>query len=184
MLATEQLKEEHQAIKVMLEILDAICTRLEADQQVDPQHLQQILDFIRIFCDSCHHHKEEDLLFPALEAAGIPREDGPIGMMLMEHDQGREYVSNLARTIADYKVGNPQAVKRIVENARGYVNLLNEHIDKEDNILYMIADMHLSEEQQKELLKGFEKIEAEKIGPGRHEEFHQLLDNLKKIYLN
>lgn len=184
MLATEQLKKEHQAIQVMLEILEAICTRLEANQQVDPQHLEQILDFIRIFGDSCHHHKEENLLFPDLEAAGIPREDGPVGMMLMEHDQGREYVRNLARAIIGYKAGDPQATEGIVENARGYVNLLNEHIDKEDNILYMMADMHLTEEQQRDLLKGFEKIEAEKIGPGRHEEFHQLLDTLKKIYLN
>lgn len=184
MLATEQLKKEHQAIKVMLEILEAICTRLEANQRVDPQHLEQILDFIRTFCDSCHHYKEENLLFPVLEAAGIPREDGPIGMMLMEHDQGREYVSNLNRAIADYKAGDPQAAEEIGENARGYVNLLNEHIDKEDNILYMMADMHLTEEQQRDLLGGFEKIEAEKIGPGKHEEFHQLLDTLKKIYLN
>lgn len=184
MTATEQLKNEHRAIEVMLEVLEAICTRLEQGQQVDPQHLKQILEFIRVFCDSCHHHKEENLLFPNLEAAGIPREDGPIGMMLMEHDQGREYVRNFTEAIADYKVGDLQATEGIVENAQGYINLLRQHIDKEDNILYMMADMHLTEKQQRDLLKGFEKIEAEKIGPGKHEEFHQLLDNLKKIYLN
>lgn len=57
-------------------------------------------------------------------------------------------------------------------------------LTKEDNILYMMADAHISEEIQKELLEKFQKVEDEKIGPGKHEEFHRLLEGLKKNYLN
>ncbi len=64
-----------------------------------------------------------------------------------------------------------------------YVNLLRQHIDKEDNILYMMADKHLSDKKQKELLEEFEKFEKEEMGPGIHKKYHNFLHQLKKIYV-
>ncbi|MGQ9493468.1 MAG: hemerythrin domain-containing protein [Anaerolineae bacterium] len=95
MRATEQLMEEHRAIETVLNILENVCQRLETGKAVDAEHLEHILEFIRIFADRCHHGKEEDLLFPAMEKAGIPREGGPIGVMLIEHVQGRNYVRGM-----------------------------------------------------------------------------------------
>jgi len=180
---TEQLKEEHKAIKLMLRIAEKVNEKLEAGEEVNPEHLEQIVEFIRVFADKCHHGKEEDLLFVAMEEAGIPKEGGPIGVMLAEHDMGRSYVRGLSQAVARYKAGDRGVSPAIIENARNYVALLSQHIDKEDNILYPMADMHLSEAQQEELLEGFEKVEREKIGPGRHEEFHKLLDHLQEVYL-
>lgn len=180
---TDQLKEEHQAIKLMLKILEAISLKLEKGKKVDSDHLDKILDFIRLFADRCHHAKEEDSLFIAMEKAGIPKEAGPIGMMLEEHQLGRDYVKAMGQAVAEYKKGEKGASEDIVENSRGYISLLDQHIDKEDNILYFMADAHLSERVQKELLGQFEKIEEERIGPGRHEAFHKLLHQLKEIYL-
>jgi hypothetical protein len=78
MKATEQLRNEHEGIKLMMHILWKLSGKLEAGEEVDPEHLEKIIEFFRIFADKCHHGKEEDLLFPVLEAAGIPREGGPI----------------------------------------------------------------------------------------------------------
>jgi len=66
MTPTEQLKEEHEAIKLMLRILDKVCDKLESGEEVNPEHLDQILEFIKVFADKCHHGKEEDLLFQQL----------------------------------------------------------------------------------------------------------------------
>lgn len=181
--ATEQLKKEHEGIKLMLSIMDEICNRLEAGKKVSTKDIDSIIEFIKTFADKCHHAKEEDLLFPAMEEAGIPREEGPIAVMLMEHDQGRSYVKGLGEAAAKYKDGDQKAAGKIIENARNYINLLTQHIDKEENILYNIADMHISEKEQKELLKKFDKIEIERIGKGKHEKFHKLLQSLKKAYL-
>lgn len=183
MISTEQLMEEHKGIKLMLIILEEFCKKLESGEKVDQDHLDQIIDFIRIFADKCHHGKEEDLLFPAMEKAGVPKEGGPIGVMLMEHDYGREYVKGMSQAIGKYKSGDTEASVEIVENARAYIELLTQHIYKEDNILYPIADKFLSEKTQKELYEDFEKIEIEKIGAGTHERFHELLHKLKNIYL-
>lgn len=170
---TEQLKAEHEGIKLALKILEAVCRKIETRDKVDPKDLADILEFITVFADKCHHGKEEDLLFPAMVEAGVPREGGPIEVMLAEHNEGRGYVRQMKEAQG----------KEFVEPARNYINLLTQHIDKEDNILYMIADMHLAEEKQKGLLEQFEKVEKEKIGEGKHEEFHKLLEKLSNVYL-
>jgi|YNPNPStandDraft_1061719.scaffolds.fasta_scaffold126390_1 hemerythrin-like domain-containing protein len=182
MRATELLMEEHRAIETMLRILEGVCQRLQAGETVDAEHLERILEFIRVFADQCHHGKEEDLLFPAMEMAGIPREGGPIGVMLIEHTQGREYVKGMSNAVSRYQAGESKAASDFIANARGYIALLRQHISKEDNILYRMADMHLTAEKQEELLKQFERVERERIGPGKHEQFHQLLEQLGKIY--
>src|SRR5512147_1720406 len=92
---SQQLKDEHEGILLMLVILGKACAKLEKQQKVDLNHLEQMVDFFKIFADKCHHGKEEDLLFPEMEKAGIPKERGPIGVMLVEHGKGRDYVRGM-----------------------------------------------------------------------------------------
>ena len=49
-------------------------------------------------------------------------------------------------------------------------------------MLFEMADARLSEIQQEKIFDEFENLEEEKIGLGRHEEFHKLLDELAGIY--
>ncbi len=179
--STEILKEEHKVIKVILDVLEEITKRAEKREKIDSDDVLKIIDFIRTFADKCHHGKEEDLLFVEMEKAGVPKEGGPIGVMLQEHDIGRNYVRGMDEAIKKYK-SNKTGIKEFIENAYGYVDLLRQHIDKEDNILYMMADMHLSSAQQEKLIKEFDKVE-EKMGEGVHEKYHKLAESLKEKYL-
>lgn len=181
---TEQLIEEHNAIKIMLKIIEKVSQKLQAGEKVDVKHLDSIVDFIRTFADRCHHGKEEDLLFSAMAEVGIPNEGGPIGVMLSEHETGRNYVRGMIEGITKYKEGEDKAGLQIAENARNYVVLLAQHIDKEDNVLYPMADIHLTESTQKKLIDEFEKVEQEKIGVDKHQELHRILEELSKIYLH
>ncbi len=179
---TEELMTEHRAIERMLRILEHVADRLEAGTVTDPADLEAMVEFIRVFADRCHHGKEEDLLFQAMEAAGVPRQGGPIGVMLAEHTLGRDYVRGMAEAIPRYAAGEAGAAARFAENARGYVALLSQHIVKEDQILYPIADRVLSQQTQAELSRGFARVEEERVGPGKHEAFHALLDRLEATY--
>jgi hemerythrin-like domain-containing protein len=183
MTATEQLKAEHGAIKLVLRIIEKMCERLKSGDDVQPEHLEQVLEFLKVFADKCHHTKEEELLFPALEKIGVPREEGPIGVMLAEHNKARQYVKGMGEGIARYKAGGGRAAAKIVENGMAYIRILTAHIDKEDNVLYPIADARLPKSVQDELLARFDKVETQKIGDGKHEEFHRMLENLEKVYL-
>jgi len=176
--ATDILVEEHQVIQRIIAVLNAAARKLEAGQAVSPDVFRQAVDFIRTFADRCHHGKEQDLLFPALERQGIPREGGPIGVMLYEHDQGRAFVRQMAEATEALAGGDAAAQAALLGGARGYADLLTEHIYKEDNILYPMANRVLSEADQQELLEKFEGVE-ESMGEGTHERYVALVEALE-----
>ena len=180
----KDLKMEHDAVQLTLRILDKICQKIEQSGEIiDLQHIDQLLEFFKVFVDKCHHGKEEELLFPALENVGVSREGGPIEVLLHEHQQGREYVQNMNAALVQYKKGDRTAVDEFMKTAKGYINLLNQHIDKENGVLFPLAEKHLSEQEQEKLWEGFEMIETQKIGVGKHDEFHKMLDKLESVYL-
>lgn len=180
---TAILKEEHELILVMLQVVDAACTKIEKGENVSPEHIDEMIDFIRNFADRCHHVKEEKLLFPALETAGIGREGGPIGVMLAEHAAGRNFVKGMEEAHNKMKGGDGLASGNFIGDAREYVILLDGHIMKENNVLFAMADERLTENQQKTLLEEFDRVEREEIGAGVHEKYHELLHRLRDVYL-
>jgi hemerythrin-like domain-containing protein len=183
MKATQQLKDEHEGIRLMLNIMDNISTSIENGKELNINHFERILDFLKVFVDKCHHGKEEDILFPDLVVHGLPKEGGPIGVMLKEHQLGREHIKSISTAFNEYKSSDKPAITRIISGSRDYVELLRNHIEKENNILFIMADKALDESEQSKLFDDFEKLEIEKIGQGKHEEYHKLLKELKNIYL-
>jgi hemerythrin-like domain-containing protein len=183
MKATQQLKDEHEGIKRMLNIMEKISKDLEPGNSLNIDHYEKIIDFIKGFADKCHHGKEEDILFPAMVNHGIPGEEGPIAVMLNEHQLGRDHIKTLCCYFDDFKAGNKSAAIGITINSMNYVRLLRNHIEKENKILFMLADKVLNEEEQLKIFEAFEKLEVEKIGIGKHEEYHHLLKELESIYL-
>jgi len=146
-----------------------------------PSHLAQLLDFFKGFVDRCHHSKEEDVLFPELERRGVSRQGGPIGVMLSEHEQGRGHVRELDASLGRLRDGDAGAAASIRELAVAYRHLLQQHIDKENHILFPLADRLLAEMDDK-LNEEFETIERERVGQGKHEAYHAMLRTLHGHY--
>ncbi len=184
MTPTDQLKAEHEGIKLMLRILEKVCAEIKTEKRVNEEQFSKILEFFKVFADKCHHGKEEDLLFPVLEEAGIPKQGGPIGVMLLEHAEGRSCIKGMSEAFEKYKNGDKNACEKIAENAQKYILILTGHIEKENNVLFPWADKVLFKAKQEELNEKFEELEVERIGAGKHEEFHKLLHQLKEIYLD
>ncbi len=164
----------------MLAVLETAAQRLEAGERVRPGLFREAVDFVRNFADKCHHGKEEAHLFPRLEERGVPKEGGPLGIMLHEHDAGREYIGVIDAAIGAYEGGDEAAARVIAESVRGYVALLGEHIWKEENVLFPMADQVLSARDQRELEERFEQVETEMLGPGVHERYHELLERTER----
>jgi hemerythrin-like domain-containing protein len=59
--------------------------------------------------------------------------------------------------------------------------LLRDHIYKEDNILFKMADAAVSSGEQARLVKAFDHIEETVMGPGVHERYHAMIDEYEKI---
>lgn len=137
--ATARLREEHRHI---LEVANALAVLVRAAEEGrwDVDAFADCVTFIRLFADACHHGKEEDLLFPELQAAGMPRDHGPIAVMLQEHQQGRAYARQMAGALEGARAGDAEARATLCHAAMGYVALIRGHIQKEDYILFQMAD--------------------------------------------
>jgi hemerythrin-like domain-containing protein len=181
--ATAVLRKEHEAIVKMLEVTEEVARRLDAGEYVAAETLADLLEFFRLFADKCHHGKEEDLLFPQLEKKGMPRAGGPLAVMLAEHEQGRALIRQMAQAADAYMRQPEKAGPAWAEAARAYASLLRAHIDKENNILFVMAERMLTPEEQTELAEGFEKREVEKMGAGTHERLHAMMAKLIKEIL-
>jgi hemerythrin-like domain-containing protein len=122
-------------------------------------------------------------LFPALEAAGVSREGGPIGALMGEHEHGRRLVARLEKTVANYMAGDKTATAEFQVVVDKYVSLMLQHIEKENKGLFITAESKLDTAKDNELFENFEQLEKERIGLGKHEEFHALLNRLEHEFL-
>ena len=167
--ATQDLRKEHDAILHVLEILDAMISDDKKEDTEMLQYYSELVYFLKTFADKCHHGKEENHLFVDLEKHGVPNEGGPIGVMLYDHNQGREYIflMNKAVEAKDLTAFNDAAAK--------YRDLMRSHIEKENNVLFVMADKILDDAKQDELFEKFEQYEETVIGHGVHEELHAMI---------
>jgi hemerythrin-like domain-containing protein len=175
----EGLKREHRAIECVLRAMGMINERLVAGEAVEVELLERCIEFIRTFADGVHHQKEENLLFPAMHRCGVPAEMGPIACMLKEHHQGREFVARMRAAVEGLRSGRPGAADQFRTAAAGYAELLAQHIYKEDNILFMMAERIVGEETLTALAPEFERAEADYAG-GRYEELETWAHDLEQ----
>ncbi|MEP0766752.1 MAG: hemerythrin domain-containing protein [Fimbriimonadia bacterium] len=183
MRAIAELVEEHEAIRKMLGVLRVVAARVEAGEHVPEEDLRGIGEFFSVFADKCHHGKEEETLFPVLEQAGIPRDGGPIGVMLYEHTLGRSLVARIKGSVDGCLAGEQAARSEFASAANEYIALLDSHIAKENNVLFPMAESRLTPEQDAELTAAFEALERERIGEGVHEQLHGMIERLAQTYL-
>lgn len=174
--ATQDLRKEHEAILFVLKILDKMMQSDSRDAETMLRYYGEVVYFLKIFADKCHHGKEENYLFKELVSKGIPNEGGPVGVMLQEHAQGREYIAQMSRNLDSRDTGG---VKSAAVQYRG---LLRQHIEKENNVLFMIADKVIDEQEQNFLFGQFEKHEENAIGKGVHEKLHAMIDTWAETF--
>lgn len=178
MKATDVLKHEHKIALAVLEGAEREARNIQANGTVDTEKAGKMIDFFRIFLDKCHHAKEERQLFPALQRHGMPGDGGPIAVMLHEHEMGRSEVRVLTAELEKYSNGDLGAAASLAAHLLTYVDLLHSHIEKENNVLFEMADKLLTPEDQAALCQAFDVLETEEIGEGVHEQYHQLAHEL------
>lgn len=155
---TRFLEAEHRVIERVLAAFHELTNRLEQGIEVELADVLDALRFFRVFADLAHHAKEEELLFPALEAAGLPRRAGPTSVMREEHELGRALVTELD-LLAVAACDHPGDIRdRFVRCARRFVELLRDHIRKEDGILFPMADQMLDATTTRHLMSAFRRL--------------------------
>jgi hemerythrin-like domain-containing protein len=175
---TEELKHEHQVVLLILKAAEREVANLNGGGVLHVDEVEKMIDFFQNFTDRCHHAKEEKHLFPSLQQHGLPVGSGPVAVMLAEHEEGRKLVRAIIGEMAEAKSGARKAIDAVRDNLASYIILLRQHIQKEDNVLFPMADRLIPADEQQLLTEAFARIEAEEIGEGTHEKYHQLAHDL------
>jgi hemerythrin-like domain-containing protein/ribosomal protein S27AE len=175
---TEILSEEHQLILRALTIAREQADSLRRTGQVNRENIQKLVTFFRQFADKFHHAKEEDLLFIKMKQRGMPVDGGPIGVMLAEHQDFRGYLAAVADALSRSE-DDDSLRNLIIRNLSAYIEGLSQHIEKEDKILYPMADGILTDSDQLELQQEFLRVE-ERFGSDFWEHQRRVLLELSR----
>ena len=179
MQATDILVSEHEVILSVVEALEAAADRLEAGAPIRPGFFEDAAAFFKGFADGCHHAKEEGALFPAIEKHSPAAQNGPVGVMLSEHEQSRAYIRGLREAAQRLGAGDESARAEVLSNARGYARLLRQHILKENTVLFPLAGRLIPADEHDAVLDAFERVEHEETGEGVHEKYLALAEALR-----
>lgn len=145
----KELVEEHDRIKRLLALIPYIIKEMKVCGVINKKLLTNIVFYIRNYADKFHHVKEEDILFKYTDES-----QEIIKTMYEDHILVRSFVKAAAEGVDE------DDINKIAANLNSYMELLLEHIKKEDEILYPWFEKGMTPDQ----LKEFEVLsnEAEK----------------------
>jgi len=150
---------------------------LEYHLEISPDVLRDLVQFIRIFGDQCHHNKEESYLFPLLEKNGAPATGCPLSVLRAEHQKSRHFTEILSTASADYIANHEAGRLALIEALQHFVELYPEHIWKEEFLLFPMTRKMLSRKELQSLLQQFSLAEAD-IGEHAHASYEALARDL------
>ena len=140
-MSTVSLKKDHDLIEKVLKSMWATIPILKSGNKIPEPILNQVIDFTKNFTDICHHGKEESSLFPELEKKGMPRNAGPIAVMLMEHEVTRKLANRMESSSKTYLDSGDST--QLITDMQEYINHVVQHLWKENNRLFEMAEMAL-----------------------------------------
>ncbi len=171
---SELLMTDHETTE---KVFEAVERALAAPGGPSPALLKDALEYFKGYVDGCHNRKEENHLFPLIEQRGVPRGGGPLGVMLMEHDQSRDTLPRLLEVGGRYLAGDREALDDFKIAFSEYSSLLKNHFWKENDILYPMARRVMTDADARAVIKGIEETEAA-VGPDTRAKYYALAERI------
>jgi len=180
---TEVLKKDHKIIKDIVKILEACANSLRESGKCDLDILNGSMSLIKNFTHKYHRRMEESVLFKIAEKKALPWSAGNINSLLYEHEEGAEQVRRMADLLNE-SVKNGLAGKKsrkaVFKNIYAYSSLLSSHLTQEEKILYPIIESLLSNQERKNILQSFKRLEQEMKEIGDKERYASIIKEYKK----
>jgi len=179
------LMKEHDHILRMLDVVHKACLMVLGGEAVPDEDFKLMIDFIRKYADQTHHGKEEEYFFRAmLDELGPVAEKLIRNGMLVEHDLGRLYVSDLEQALTSYQKQPENNNKLAILVAAGsYEQLLRRHIQKENEVVFTFGKKQLPSKSAAWVEDGFKSFEADAGNSQEREHQLMILDQLECKYL-
>lgn len=168
---------EHRLIEQVVGLLKETVDKKE--EHLDPSLIDKVVDFFRTYADTCHHGKEEKILFRDLARKQLsPEHKRMMDELIEEHVYGRKTVSALADAKERYVRGNTQAMDEIEISLKRLIELYPRHIEKEDKHFFYPSMEYFSRHELDDMLEEFWEFDRKMI----HEKYRQVVENMKITY--
>ena len=171
------LVAEHEMIERAMDVFKRELKLVTKDKQ-DEFSLKRAIDFLMEFGDKVHNTKEETFLFPLMIERGIPK-DGPIRVMLMEHESERDLLQQMLNDVTALKDSSPEEKNQFKNQGLEYLKIRAEHIWKENDVLYNMGRQRLSDEDNNNLVAEFNRINKELYGEDAQQKFLRMLEEVE-----
>jgi hemerythrin-like domain-containing protein len=176
---TDELRLEHGRMMKVFSVLLHLSSGSGLAEAENYRRLEKVMDFLRVYVDQSHHAKEEDIFFPAIREADLTILDGLVRELISEHHAGRGMVWEMEEALG--QPGRSEASAKVFSAvASRYVGLFRQHIRKENGILFPAANEKLAPEIHQRVLRGFGKVDRDRLGEERRTAFHRLAEGLEK----
>lgn len=176
----QTLVAEHDLILRGTAALSKVLARDQRGGRFSQSFYERALLFFSDFVERVHHAKEERVLFPELELNGIAVIGGPIGWMLEEHVAGKVHIELARKALRDVAGGDADAREVFRREAAALVNLTKVHIEKENGILFRMAERVLGTETADYVAKRFESTERAAGEDADHVRFVSLVEGMER----
>jgi hemerythrin-like domain-containing protein len=160
------LHEEHTEVIRMVKILEAMRPLVSHGEELPASDWEDIVGFLRVFVDRCHHGKEERVLFPAALQVADQETRALIEQLLVEHNESRRLVAALASASGVEHAVEPESsaerqfdAAKIEEAIDLYAALLRPHVASEEKYLFPAANRLLAPEGWQGLREANDRIE-------------------------
>jgi hemerythrin-like domain-containing protein len=179
MLPIGPLMIEHRLIEKMIKAMEKELHRMETEETADPVFIETAVDFITTYADSCHHGKEEDILFRDPEKKPMSEEHKKtMNELVEEHRWGRETTRELLEAKEQYQQGKVEALSTIVDHMAALVDFYPKHIEKEDKRFFSPVMDYFTQQEKDAMLK--EEYEFDR--QFEHQKYQDVVSEVENRY--
>lgn len=168
------LMNDHSIIEKALVILERQLQKKKKNWST----IQTLIDILWDYGEMCHNMKEEKIYFPLLLQRGMP-EQGPVAVMLQEHQSERTYLEKF-KSFLSKTDKTLDEINDFISEFQDYANLTKDHIWKENDILYPMGRRFIQPEDVPYLVNEFKRLERESLGEGAYTRYKTLVDAMEK----
>ena len=159
----DNLREDHGRIMKLFAAWQKMLGKLEQPKQSRQEAFAECINLVETFIDKCHHGKEDEILFPAMESSKRPEVTSLIEDLRSEHKTGRSMLEAIKLEFKAFPQPNGSAEK-LIQLCEGYIDLFRKHIRRENAKLLPLLEKCMSAGTREQIADHFEQYEQKTIG--------------------
>ena len=170
------LMKEHRLIERFIRLLKKETDKMVETEKLDSNLIVAAVDFLRTYADSCHHGKEEGILFKALSEKRLSDADNTMMRELVaEHVYARKKVNNLEKSKESFVKGEVGSIRNTLQLMIDLIEFYPMHINKEDRQFFYSSTEYFSQQEQEEMLQEFWDFDRNLV----HAKYQQVTERLE-----